>query len=179
MSNYTMEQVLASLKVAQDRIKSGKLADVASNGQLISSYIKENNLEPTADNFYAAINALAGSLKWTVLPKALVADQLNKANVQILPDQRKDEKARADLKAATEAAEAKATADAKTFARIDAAINSLYLRRLSETADQKARLQRYVAQEKARPAIPETIFEQVRKEIERLYREEERLAERM
>ena len=188
MSTLTPEQIQAGTKMLIDlREKllsmNIKLKEIHSNGYHISNEVVKRGLPLHVDSAYHVVNAILFDNKLEFEPgfepAKLKAGKLNQANVQVIPDQRKDEKARAELNAAVEAAELKAKADAKTFERIDGAINNLSLRRLSETADQKARLSRYVAQEKARPAIPETIFEQVRKEIERLYTEEARIAERM
>src|SRR5712664_1172392 len=79
-TQYTMQQVLAALGSAQERIKSGKLADTPANGFALSKYLTENNLAPTAENFYTAINALAnvpGSLTWAVKPATLLAQEKN------------------------------------------------------------------------------------------------------
>jgi hypothetical protein len=176
---YTIEEVQANLRAAQERIKPAVLVETPVTGLKITAYIQENKLEPTVESFYKAINHLAFSIPWIVEPAKLRADKLNKANIAVLPNARKDDEELLARKSAVEAAEKKRVEDEKTFERIDGAINNLYLRRLSETASQKERLRGYVKQEKARNAIPETIFEQVKKEIERLYKEEARIAERM
>jgi hypothetical protein len=188
MSTLTPQQIQAGTKMLIDLreklLSMGiKLKDIHSNGYHISNEVVKRGLPLHVDSALTVVNAILFENKLEFVPgfepAKLKAGKLNQANVQVIPDQRKDEKARAELNAAVEAAELKAKADAKTFERIDGAIKGLYLRKRTETADQKARLSRYVAGEKARNAIPETIFEQVRKEIERLYKEEARIAERM
>jgi hypothetical protein len=188
MVTGTPEQQQAALKLVADFQKAllpARLADIPSNGVIVAAELNKRGWSYTVQNLVRVVNEILFSdlLTWTVEPEKLKAHKRliasNNVNVEVLTNPRKDAEDLFQRKAAAEAADAKAKADAKTFERIDAAINNLYLRRLSETADQKARLFRYVAQEKARNAIPETIFEQIKKEIERLYKEEARIAERM
>lgn len=177
---FTQEQqlIMAQFAEAKRRIQPAVLDEGHLNGALIADYIRSNGLVPDANGFYAAINALVESLRWTVPPAKLLADKANTGPAKVENPLQFETERSANLKQA-EAAAAKTKADAETFTRISSAINSLYLRRLSETAEQKARLTRYVEQQKARNAIPETIFTQVRNEIERLYRDEQTKLERM
>ena len=71
----TVEEVVANLNAARERAKPAILADVPDNGHLLTAYIKRNNLEPTADNFYDAIVALMASLRWVVKPAALILQE--------------------------------------------------------------------------------------------------------
>jgi 1,2-phenylacetyl-CoA epoxidase PaaB subunit len=83
MSTLTpaLQQVLAELNKAQERIKPAVMADTPANGLALSKYLTENNLAPTAENFYTAINALVSqhpqSLTWVVKPAKLVAMEKN------------------------------------------------------------------------------------------------------
>jgi hypothetical protein len=76
-----LQQVLAELNKAQERIKPAVMADTPANGLALSKYLTENGLAPTAENFYTAINALVTlspkSLTWVVKPAKLVAQEQN------------------------------------------------------------------------------------------------------
>jgi hypothetical protein len=69
------QQIMDQFNEAKGRMKPALLADSHLNGALISNYIRENALAPTADNFYAAVNALVGSLQWDVKPAKLRAQK--------------------------------------------------------------------------------------------------------
>lgn len=68
-------EIVVAVTEARARIKSGILADIPSNGHALTAYLMKHKLEPTANNFYAAIGALTGSLVWTVKPAALVLSE--------------------------------------------------------------------------------------------------------
>src|SRR5258708_668321 len=101
---YTAEEVIANLNAARERAKPAILADVPDNGHLVTAYIKRNNLEPSADNFYKAIVALMASLRWVVKPAALTLRE--SANKPAAAENQLDieEKRRAAIKAADEKA---------------------------------------------------------------------------
>jgi hypothetical protein len=109
-----LQQVLAELNKAQERIKPAVMADTPANGLALSKYLTENNLAPTAENFYTAINTLVstpGSLVWVVKPAKLVAMEKNERPAT----QQSAEQAIkpfTDAKKAAEIADAKAKADA-------------------------------------------------------------------
>ena len=73
--SYPLEVVVANLNAARERAKPAILADVPDNGHLLTAFIKRNNLEPSADNFYKAIAALMASLRWVVKPAALILQE--------------------------------------------------------------------------------------------------------
>jgi hypothetical protein len=109
----TMQQVLAALAVAQVRIKPAVIADTPANGLALSKYLHENNLAPTAENFYTAIKALVnvpGSLTWVVKPAKLVAMEQNERPAVSKSAQESEAEFGAKLRAG-EAADAKAKAD--------------------------------------------------------------------
>lgn len=180
------QQVLTELNKAQARILPAKLADSPVNGLALSKYMLENGLQPTADNFYAAINALVsvpGSLTWVVKPAKLIAIEQNSRPATFESAQKSLENWAAKVKAG-EIADAKKKADAEAIKKIEAAINNyapIDIRGLSfgKQATEQARLRAYVRQELARNASPQSIFEQVEKEISRLYAADEKSGERI
>src|SRR6266404_1208723 len=72
---YTVEEVIANLNAARGRAEPAILVDAQDNWHLLTAYIKRNNLEPSADNFYKAIVALMASLRWVVKPAALILQE--------------------------------------------------------------------------------------------------------
>ena len=114
MSEYTIEQVIAAFDEAQARIKSGKLANTPVNGLALSQYLKANNLEPTAENFYTAINQCAESLTWAIKPAQLVTREKNERPATTLSMEQATQPFIDKVKAA-EIADAKAKADAASI----------------------------------------------------------------
>ncbi len=176
-NTYTHEQIRAEFEAAKTRLKPAVLKespeDQAFIERLVSQYILANQLEPTADNFYAAFKFHFKVLPWLVKPaKLLLLESESKTTIiPTVPELGNDFEARVR---AGEKKNEKKVADIKTFQRIDEAISTLSLHFKSDTASQQTRLRGYVATEKARNAEPESIFHQVKNEIERLYHEEER-----
>jgi hypothetical protein len=103
----------------------------------------------------------------------------NNENVQAIPDQRKEEAARAELKVKTEATEAKRIANEKTYERTYSAIAAFSPRRLSARDEEQTKLRAHVAKEKARNADAEGVFGVVKAYIETFYADEQRKLERM
>jgi len=150
----------------------------AQNIVLLAAELHKAGMPETAENLRWATNkiVLENKLQWVpgFEPAKLTAQKRNEAHVEVLPDVLKDQEALHARRVAAEAADKKKAADLKTFGRIDEAISKLSLHFKSDTASQQTRLRGYVATEKARNAEPESIFHQVKNEIERLYHEEER-----
>jgi hypothetical protein len=85
-TTYTHQQIAAAVREAEQRILPAKLVDPTkdgNNGWAIANYINQNNLAPTTDNFYAAINALFASLDWVVKPAKLLAQEKETATTII------------------------------------------------------------------------------------------------
>jgi hypothetical protein len=181
---YTQQQLLSELRKAEERIKPAKLADTQSNGLALSAYLKQNNLEPTAANFYNAVNALVASLKWTVKPAKLVAAEQNE-RPQNLNDAAKGAAEFTRRKQAAEVADAKAKADATiirdTYSAILAytPIDSRGRVVLGKQSTTRELLQKYVAKEVAGKKDAASIREQVVKYIAKLYADDERALERL
>jgi len=131
---YTVEEVIANLNVARERAKPAILADVPDNGHLVTAYIKRNNLEPSADNFYKAIVALMASLRWVVKPAALtLRESANKPAAA--ENQREIEgKRQADIKAADEKAKTE-KAITELVTQCEDLISSYYPRKKMGTLD--------------------------------------------
>jgi len=145
---------------------------------LLAAEVRKNGLPETPENLYWATNkmVLENKIQWVpgFEPAKLKAQKLNESNVIELPDAFKDAEALRLRRLAQEAADAKKAADVKTFERIDGAIFNLRLHFQSDTADNQTRLRSYVLKQKARNADPESIFRQVKLDIERLYKDEEK-----
>jgi hypothetical protein len=113
MSQYTLEQIVVAVREAEKHILPAKLSDPlkdGANGYAIAGYITQHSLPPTADNFYAAINALVESLEWVVKPAKLVAMEKNAAPAKLESSVKLNED-RAKVVQAAEVADAKAKAD--------------------------------------------------------------------
>jgi hypothetical protein len=171
------------LRKFADRLLPAKLKNTNRNGLLLADFNVSRGLSITADTMYDAAKAIYRELDWEIKPQKLVLEEQNmKPTVQ----KPLEEQAAAEAKwKAGDALVAKKAADEKTFREIDALIASYTPRdrhgrtSLPKQSEQHARLRRYVAQEKARPADPKSILEQVNKEVERLYQEEARAQERI
>jgi hypothetical protein len=150
----------------------------AQNLVLLSAELRKNGLSETAENLYSVTNkiVLENKIQWIegCEPPKLKAQKLNESNVIELPDATKEAEARRLRKLAQEAADKKKAEDVKTFERIDGAISALRLHFVSDTNDNQTRLRGYVGKQKARNADPESIFTQVKKDIARLYSDEEK-----
>jgi hypothetical protein len=110
VKQYTMEEVVANMQAAQERIKPAVLAETKACGLALSAYLTERNLEPTPEHFYQAINALFDSLPWVVPPAKLLArDQNERPAMQQSVEQAT--KPFTDKVKASEKAEAQAAAD--------------------------------------------------------------------
>ncbi|SRR6266481_7728252 len=148
------------------------------NLAILSAEVRKNGMVETAETLYWATNkiVLENKLLWVpgLEPAKLKAQKLNEANIQVPQDALKDAEALRLRRLAQEAADKKSAENVKTFERIDGAIFNLRLHFASDTKDNQDRLRGYVAKQKARNADPESIFTQVKKDIERLYKEEEK-----
>jgi hypothetical protein len=91
-----LQQVLAELNKAQERIKPAIMADTPVNGLKLSAHLKENNLAPTAENFYTAIKALMHQLVWVEKPAQLVVQESGN-KPPVIENQLKAEAARAKI----------------------------------------------------------------------------------
>ena len=150
----------------------------AQNLVLLAAELCKNGLPETAENLRWATNkiVLENKIQWVpgFEPEKLKAQKRNEANVQVLPNVTKEVDDFLTRKKNAEAADKKKAEDAKTFQRIDDAIAALRLHFASDTTDNKTRLRGYVEKQKARNADPESIFNQVKKDIARLYSDEEK-----
>ncbi len=149
----------------------------AQNLVLLAAELRKHGMPETPENLRWATNkiVLENKIQWFpgYEPEKLKAQKRNEANIEVLPDGFKDAEALRLRRLAQEAADKKSAENVKTFERIDGAISALRQHFLSDTADNQARLRGYVAKQKARNADPESIFRQVKQDIERLHREEE------
>jgi hypothetical protein len=144
---------------------------------LLAAELRKHGMAENAENLRWATNKilLENKIQWVPgsEPEKLKAQKRNEANIEVLPDAFKDAEALRLRRLAQEAADKKKAEDTKTFERIDGAISLLRLHFMSDTKDNQARLRGYVEKQKARNADPESIFRQVKLDIERLHREEE------
>src|SRR6266513_634895 len=167
-----VQQVLDQLNVAQKRILPAKMVDSPANGLALSKYIHENNLAPTAENFYAAINALLTQLAWAVKPAKLLAQEQNE-RPRNQNDALKDASAFEAKVKAGEVADAHAKAEAKSEKDILALISTFFpiskrgqLDHAKQSEVQKL-LRNYVAKEKSRGVAMKDIQVTVSAEIRR------------
>jgi len=185
-----MQQVLAALGSAQERIKSGKLADTPANGFALSKYLTENNLAPTAENFYTAINALAnvpGSLTWAVRPATLLAQEKNERPAT-------HQSVEAATKPFTDAKKAAEIADAKTKANEESVkqAKSLILGYIPVKSTPRGQVLDYAEQKQAQDEWTKALNQAVEKKrnlqewtkalaatIQKRYRDREKAAERI
>ncbi len=136
-----------------------------------------------SETYYEAFKALYRTLDWAVPPAKLVAERQNERPATITTALESQKAWSAKVKAG-EIADAKKKADAEAIKKIEAAINNyspIDIRGLSfgKQATEQTRLRAYVKQELARNASPQSIFEQVEKEISRLYAADEKSGERI
>ena len=134
MKEYTQEEVIANLNAARERAKPAILADVSDNWHLITAYMKRNNLEPSADNFYKAIVALMASLRWVVKPAALVLRESAGKPAATENQLQLEEKRRATVKAAEEKEKTEKEI-AKLVTQCEDLISSYYPRKKSGAID--------------------------------------------
>lgn len=145
---------------------------------LLAAELRKHGMQETPENLRWATNKilLENKIEWVpgYEPEKLKAQKRNEANIEVLPDSLKDAESLRLRRLAQEAADKKSAENVKTFERIDGAISALRLRFASDTTDNQDRLRGYVAKQKARNADPESIFTQVKKDIARLYSDEEK-----
>ena len=150
--------------------------------------MKSHNLPHNADSCLKAVHALLfqdSALTWDVKPQKLLAfeNMRRPTIIPTTPDLHEHAKWTEKIKA-HDISDAKAKADAEATQKITIAINSytpISGGRISygKQAEEQKRLLAYVQQQLARKAIPQSIFEQVEKEIARLYRVDEKSREQM
>jgi hypothetical protein len=131
---YTIEEVIANLNAARERAKPAILADVQDNGHLLTAYIKRNNLEPSADNFYKAIVATMASLRWVVKPAALTLRESANKPAAVENQSKFEEDRAAKVKAADEKAKTE-KAIAELVTQCEDLIASYYPRKKMGTLD--------------------------------------------
>jgi hypothetical protein len=175
----TNTEIFKAVREAEKRILPAKLVDPlkdGGNGYKIAGYVKEHNLDPRLPESYEqAFKALFTTLEWVVKPKALLLIEKQNApapkeNPRLL------EEARAKAVKALDAADAQSKADAKTWQRITDQINGFSPRRESAKIDERAKLHKYAATQKANNAIPQTVVDELSKYIDKCYKDEERAA---
>ena len=179
----TPEQQQAVLKIVaefQKALLPARLADTNSNGVVIAAALSKRSLPFTVENLIHVVNELLFSdvLTWLVEPKKLQAQRHEKPTKIDNPLKLEAER-EAKLKA-TEAASALAKKNDKfekltrvlidSYAPRDKRGNKAYRRQ----SEEQTRLRAYVDREIARNADRESIYNMVAKDIERLYKEEER-----
>jgi hypothetical protein len=187
LNNLTPEQKTAVLALMKDfaaRLAPAKLKDTNRNGLLLADWVNVNRGGiQSAENLYAAANALYKTLDWQTKPEKLLRDEREQKVATITPAFKQTEEFSAKIKAG-EVADAKKKKDAEARKQIESAITAFQPIKDGRIqyglqAAQQDRLRRYVKQEEVRNADPTSILEQVRKEVARLYSVAERASERV
>jgi len=189
-TSATATQAAAEAAVIElkKRLLPAVLKETNDNGAQIALYLNKNGLDFTnPDHLYKAVQAILfkGLLEWEPgkEPAALRARKQNEGFATIKSAQESQAEFNQKKKAG-EAADAKKKADAETLKRIDSIIAAytpvergrIIFGRQNEV---QTRLRAYVATQVARNADPQSISEQVEKEIQRLYAESEKAHERV
>jgi hypothetical protein len=182
MLNMGQDEVQRFIKM----VEPARLANTIENAAAISQYVKSHNLPHNAESCLKAVHALLfqdSALTWDVKPQKLLLMERD-ARPATITTALESEKLWAARVKAGEIADAKRKADVEATKAITSAINGytpVAGGRISfgKQAEETKRLHEYVKQQLARNASPQSIFEQVEKEIARLYRVDERAMEKM
>jgi hypothetical protein len=185
---YTHEEVRAAFNAAQTRLKPAVLKNTSEDRafieRLITQHMLANQLEPTAENFYAAFKALFAVLPWQVKPAKLQAQEQNERPIKITAKADADEfNAR---KKAAEVADEKTKAEEKVISNAYFAISAFTpvdsrTQRVAygKQAEVQKLLRDYVAKEVARKADATSIRDRVLIYIRDAYDAAEKVAERV
>lgn len=184
-----IHKIVSALREAEKRILPARLVDPAAeglNGFAIAGYIQSKQLNPLLPETYEeAIKELVGSLQWIVKPAILTKrEQNDKQRNQ--RDVQKESQAFIEQKNASEAADAKAKADAENIKKARAAVAGYAPidRRTQKIAFGKqgtvqTYLNKYIEEQVARKADTASVLANVLKHIDELYSKDERAAARV
>jgi hypothetical protein len=106
--------IVAMLEQFAQRLLPAVLKNTERNGRLIAEYVQEQNLPPSAENFYNATKVIYRTLDWEIAPAKLILEQ-EATKVTKTQSQQDALKPFLDAKKKGEAADAKAKADAASI----------------------------------------------------------------
>jgi len=178
--------VAAAFAQVAKRLLPARLSNTNSNAAFIAAHLKDQNLAPTPENIYAAINALAFQLQWDVEPEKVKARRANERPAKLKSVEASNREFIDKMKA-SEAADAKAKRDAefdrKTLSLIDGfvLVDKMGRATLGKSDSVKTSLRQYFSRnrENGGKASAEGVFKAVQTHINKLYQEQERANERV